>query len=838
MADDVTIKFGADIADLKTKIDEVLGSFGKFTSAFAAMAGIVAGGAAFKKFIDETIELNGEALKLSKMLGITGEEAGTLNTALGDIGANAETYAGAFLHFNRALRQNSDEMKSMGVDIDGLTSGQKTSNEVFVSALAVFAKYKPGIDQTQAAMKMFGRSVEDVYKIQRLANDVTTETAKRLGKTREELNATLTSQQKYNANMETAAEKNKALNLTITQEGLNATREYKEAMNEVGDVLKGVSKTIGEAVMPHFTAMAEQLASIGPVLVEGMGAAIQIMLTLWDEFGAMVSSVWGAVKGVLTQIGSMFGLVFGQDAPAAMDILKNAFRIIQIAIIAFSTGFQEMVAFTSTGVQLLVSWFKTFAAVAVAAMSFDFAGAKAAWQSGVDERVKIVADGTKKMIDIAVEGAAKMDAAVLGGLGIPKGTAAGAPKGGTDTMKIGKPGSDDPRLAANLARLKAQTEAELALEREYLKEAQSIYDEAFKNNLMSVEQYYAAKLAIEVKGLDYSLEAKRKERRDAAKAESDAQKLTGSGKPADRNKAEAEVIKFKTVQVQLTGQINVLEAQRLDTVRRIGAEEQTAARALNDTLSTIRATRAQSNANAEIAAQKTALAQMKALRMIDADQQFAAERAMEQKSFSAQMAFLANKRSLIHGNDLAALAQQDADEEAAAQTHQDRLTQIENAAVLERKKYALQAQQAFQDGFATMLSSFAIGQKSMIDSLKNFANQVATIFTNLIAQNFAERLFGKGTSGGNAIGGIANAIFGGLQSYDVGTSFVPQDMIAMVHKGERIVTARDNAAGGGGGRSMVVNNNFAIQGPVDTRTTQQIGAAAARGLSIAARRNG
>ena len=103
---EVNVKFGATIDDFKSKMGEVTGIFGKIIERFGALAAVVAGGAAFKSFIDKTTELTGEASKLSKTLGITVEDAGTLNTALGDIGADADTYTGAFLKFNRALRTN------------------------------------------------------------------------------------------------------------------------------------------------------------------------------------------------------------------------------------------------------------------------------------------------------------------------------------------------------------------------------------------------------------------------------------------------------------------------------------------------------------------------------------------------------------------------------------------------------------------------------------------------------------------------------------------------------------------------------------------------------------
>ena len=101
-----------------------------------------------------------------------------------------------------------------------------------------------------------------------------------------------------------------------------------------------------------------------------------------------------------------------------------------------------------------------------------------------------------------------------------------------------------------------------------------------------------------------------------------------------------------------------------------------------------------------------------------------------------------------------------------------------------------------------------------------------------------------GAAGGAKTGGASSpTLFDGLLamggkfigSFDVGTPYVPATGLALIHKGERIVTAADNAAGNFGAGN--VTNNFTISGNVDRRTQQQISAAAGAGVRRALARS-
>lgn len=119
-----------------------------------------------------------------------------------------------------------------------------------------------------------------------------------------------------------------------------------------------------------------------------------------------------------------------------------------------------------------------------------------------------------------------------------------------------------------------------------------------------------------------------------------------------------------------------------------------------------------------------------------------------------------------------------------------------------------------------------------------FGNAGATgVVGGLVGSLFG---FGGGGNSPGAQGGgfgfpdlAGSAGGGGIVSYDVGTDYVPRDMLAKVHRGEAIIPAGENM-----GRGMTVHNSFYITGAVVRRTQAQIAMEAANAIQMATRRNG
>jgi len=146
--------------------------------------------------------------------------------------------------------------------------------------------------------------------------------------------------------------------------------------------------------------------------------------------------------------------------------------------------------------------------------------------------------------------------------------------------------------------------------------------------------------------------------------------------------------------------------------------------------------------------------------------------------------------------------------------------------------FAKSAAKNIQSAFAEFLfDPFANGTKSMLQS---FGETVRRMIANAAAADLGRRLFGD-LGGKGGLGGVVGAgldwLKTALPSFDIGTAYVPRDMIAQIHKGERIVPAADNRPGALGGHSISVVINMGGSGsPAEVR---RAGGAAAREVLVA-----
>ena len=424
---------------IKAQFDQVGNAFSTVQKQLLMITAVVGGGAFFKEAIAAANKMTGESMSLSKRLGITGDAAAALNTALGDIGSDSETYIGAFDKFAKQVKTNEVGLNEMGIQTRDTNGHLRDSQTLFQEALATVGQYKPGLDQTTAAMTLFGKGVDDAMKLQRLNNGLIDE----------------------------AKKKNEELGLTLTVEGVAATKAYKAAMNDVGDVMTAVQVTIGQAVMPVFTELAQYFATSGPYVV-------------------------GVFKGALTA-------------------LMLVFRTLQLVVKSVFTVIFEVISGT-------VDQFGSAAEAIGRFLSGDFKGAEAMWET-MKQRTKQgfsnVLSGVREAYAETIE-ASSADLTKMWA----KGTSVSAPKGGSKTMgEFKTDGADKDKKDPSFMKYYDEAlveEKRLATERDAIHGMSKQQELDFWNNLLQFARLTSAdQVAVQRKASEARIEVLKKEAEDA-----------------------------------------------------------------------------------------------------------------------------------------------------------------------------------------------------------------------------------------------------------------------------------------------------------------------------------
>lgn len=548
-------------------------------------------------------------------------------------------------------------------------------------------------------------------------------------------------------------------------------------------------------------------------------------ITATSEFGRQTNLLQTALHGFYVEVGraltpaitELAEVLRGDLVPAfavfktVVEAIAGVFAGIYLGFVTLASGAMMLVA----SIALVVKLVAALALALTGQATKGFEMAKAAI-SDYRDTVSGLAGFVANEVDKVNAGLARM----IGPTGKPK------PPDGT------KPQMSDAEKEARLLVVRAGFESELALQKEYLKEAMGIYADAYARDEISAKEYFAAKLAIEQAAIDASIAQKQRA-------------LGESKKKASESQDQIEVLNLLAEQKAISGQINVLYAQRNDLSRTNSEEERKAEDARTAALEHIMAQQMLTMGQAGLAQEAANSQQRLAMRQITTLQLLELQREEERRSLAITQEFLREKleadlkkggdREVIHAAHAAAM-------EAAELKHQQKLNEINNKAALERAKYAIQAQTAVQNNMSTMFEDMIKGTKSLSDAFKDFAASVIADIIRIQAQRLAAHIMGVSTSGGGGGGNTLGAAIGNWLggSFAVGTNYVPNDMLAMVHKGERIVPASQNnpAMLGGGGQNNTVVNNFTVAGNVDTRTQAQIATLAGLAVNRALARNG
>ena len=155
-------------------------------------------------------------------------------------------------------------------------------------------------------------------------------------------------------------------------------------------------------------------------------------------------------------------------------------------------------------------------------------------------------------------------------------------------------------------------------------------------------------------------------------------------------------------------------------------------------------------------------------------------------------------------------------------------TEEKTKKLTDAQKKAKKEVDALGNSFTNAFQSAVSGGNKFSDVLKNLARDIEKLlFKKVVSDPLTDAI--KGALGGaKSDGGIFGKVLSflpSLPSFASGIDFVPQDMTANIHEGERVLTANENkmfssgALGGGSNVNVIINNNAGADIATSAETT-------------------
>lgn len=400
---------GSAVKGIQSQISGVFGGlqagFAQFNNVMFAVQNAIAGGSMFKEFVTSSMETTKEAVSLGKAFGVTATEASYMRAAAAGVGVGFDALMSAGNRVTRTLLSNEDAFKNLGVATRDQAGHFRNTNDVMMDVNHRLLEFKEGTDRNVEGMKIYGREWSNIAPLVSKFKGVTEESRREA----------------------------EALNLVVGQEAVSAMADYKTAQLGAGEVMEGIKNTIGQALMPGLTNLANWFRSVGPAAVEATRIAMQGYLAVQETVKETVLILWAALRDAFTGIGKAINNVFGSggDGVTAMEFFQNVIKLIQIAFLGLRIGVEEAVNVIKGVLDQLANEGRLVGGVIAAALHGDWQGVKDSWAQFKTDTTKTLQATMDEAVKIAAKGREDIDKAIGANLAVFKPqTAIAAKEGG------------------------------------------------------------------------------------------------------------------------------------------------------------------------------------------------------------------------------------------------------------------------------------------------------------------------------------------------------------------------------------------------------------------------
>jgi hypothetical protein len=313
----------AAFGNFKTAVADAEGGMGKFKAgskvaldAVAANAATfaVAGGVAIGKFVADGItafqDMAISAGKFADATGLAVEDASRYIEAAGDIGIPIDAVEGAIGRLNKTIGANPDKVRDLGVDLVYLRDGSLDVNETFLNTIDRLKKIKDPAEKATVAAQLLGKGWQSMAELIEMGAD--------------DLSASLkeVSEQKV-----------------ISDEELQMAREYRTAMDNLGDSTEDLKVKSGQRLIPLATLLANG-ATKALEFDAAFDELVRDIVGKGTQAETKLSELAGVVNENYINAGNFKTAI--QNAKTPLDNLTTAASNASVAIVNADTAWKNL----------------------------------------------------------------------------------------------------------------------------------------------------------------------------------------------------------------------------------------------------------------------------------------------------------------------------------------------------------------------------------------------------------------------------------------------------------------------------------------------------------------
>ncbi len=210
---------------------QILSNLAELKTAFMGLGALVGGGAFLKGAVDQYVDMNLEAKKLSNQMGTSVQDAAAMINAYERMGVSEDTVSQAMRMLERNIKTNGDAVVDMGRQVGVNIDLNGSLKDIYFQVTEALGKYEVGHQRNQAALAAFGARVQNINDLLLVNKENVEESALHLAK----------------------------LGLALDDVSVNKARNFKAGMHDVGLQFDALKYKVGEVAIPILTKLGQTL---------------------------------------------------------------------------------------------------------------------------------------------------------------------------------------------------------------------------------------------------------------------------------------------------------------------------------------------------------------------------------------------------------------------------------------------------------------------------------------------------------------------------------------------------------------------------------------------------